>query len=341
MNQLKLAILVTWHEQGQWDLYQELKQTLAQVVIFQPFKLKRSVSDTLRKLAFKLTEFYISFLAFRQHDNFHAVFSWSMRTGIYYGLINRFCNTRPRTIHVLRDLHFNLTRNDIPYRLRRLIFRLALPGIDYFLCTSKKEEEIYCRMFNIERSRICFFPDSPALYLFQQTTTAEKNYIFAYGNSDRDFDTLVKAGRLFAKPIRILSQQYMPAQALPDNIELITRRVSFQELIALTAQARMVVLPLEAYEVAAGQNTMIETMALGRPLIVTANLATTYYARHGESALFFEPQDAAALARHMRYLWQQPESAADLGRQAKIKARACVDDATAIFYKVLEDLGRL
>ena len=109
--------------------------------------------------------------------------------------------------------------------------------------------------------------------------------------------------------------------------------VSEEELIDLILSSRFVVLPLNDYAISAGQNTMIETMALGRPLIVTSNMATIEYATHGDTALFFQAQDVKDLQKQIQFLVQNPKIAEKMGYRAREAIRAFPDKEMAILFK--------
>ncbi len=68
------------------------------------------------------------------------------------------------------------------------------------------------------------------------------------------------------------------------------------ELIRRIGGAACCVVPLRDAVVAAGQNSMFEAMSLGRPLVITENVATVEYATHGENALLCPERDPKALA---------------------------------------------
>ena len=193
-------------------------------------------------------------------------------------------------------------------------------------------------MFGIPSDRICHYPDSPANHLFKNYAVLKKDYIFAYGNSDRDFETLIRACKELPGQVIILSQKYIPALPLPNHIKMIKHEVSEEELIDLILSSRLVVLPLNDYAIAAGQNTMIETMALGRPLIVTSNMATIEYATHGDTVLFFQAQDVKGLQKHIQFLVQNPEIADEMGYRARDAIRAFPEKEMAILYNVIEQV---
>lgn len=336
INRLRLLFLLPWKEEGRWGLYQEILPLAKEFQVLHPYG-EWANNRFGGRVAGKLGEFLVPLIAVSKRRRFDVVMSWSMRIGIVYGVVSRVLKHNS-ILHVMRDFHVNLERKDFGYRLKLLLLKLAIPGIDLFLCTSRQEQLIYARLFNIDRNRLLFFPDFPIASLCNRKPQVTQDYIFAYGNSDRDFDTLVRAAALSQNRLLILSQTYAPKDAVPEHVRLIQERLPMEELLETIGACRLLVLPLQSYWVAAGQNSMLETMALGRPLIVTSNLATLEYAEHRKTAVFVEAGDAAGLAAEIDYFWHHPVEAETMGRQARNHAQQLIKDRLRIFMSVLDRL---
>jgi glycosyltransferase involved in cell wall biosynthesis len=335
LRRLKLLILVSWKEEGKWDLCEPMQNHVGQLEILQPFFFKSAYLSFLNKISVKLSFFYVPLRALFYRKKFDVILSWPMQMGLFYGICNRMGVRPDHARHLLRDFHINLTRTDFAYRLRLILLRLAIKGIDFFLVTSRIEERIYSRMFNIKRERLRFLHEAPPNHYLTQKPIPTQDYILSYGNSDRDFDTLIAASAGMNRRVIILSQNYVSDQSLPEHIELISHRIGADELIELIAAARIVVLPLDDYRIAAGQLGMLETMALGRPLIVTTNMATEEYAVHKETAIFYEAKNERELNRQLRYLWENPKKGDAMGCLAREKSRSFGDMEMTIFYETL------
>ena len=300
--------------------------------ILQPFGLNRFRSLFWNRLTYILSEFYLPLAALMKRDSYDIVMSWSMRLGICYGILNRLFRRSRSPKHIIYDFHIDLTRIDWIYRFRLKLLRFAIPGIDFFFTTSEKEIEIYARLFGIRPDRMAFWPMTPAAYLLKKDISSRGDYLFSYGNSDRDYDMLIQAVKNLPVQTVIVSRTYQPTYPLPSGIVLI-REKPWNELLALIESSRMVILPLKSYKVAAGQTAMLETLALGRPLIVTKNMATVEYAVDEKTALFFDAKDAETLNDHIRYLLDHPDAAETMGQTA----REAVDNNAARRLAVLMD----
>jgi len=334
---LRLLVVVTWKEEGQWYLYRQLKTRFRTVEVLQPGPGMRHVPA----LAGRVMPALLALRAFARRRRFDAVCSWSTPVGVCYGLLNRLAGRRGGPRHILRDFHVNMEREDWRYRLRLGLLRTALPGIDTLLCTSREEAPLYAETFALEPARIRFFPDvPPSQFLAVRTAAAVSDYIFAYGNSDRDFDTLLKAVQGLGHQTIILSQQFAPRRPVPPGVQIVSDRVSMPKIQEIIQAAAVVVVPLEHYRVAAGQNSLLEAMALGRPVIVTENFATREYTVHGRTALLCPAGDAACMAQLLRQVFADRSAAEAMAARARQAASEMLDSQVELFIDSVRDVCR-
>lgn len=336
ISRLKLVILANWKEEGHWSFLHLLKNWVQNVDILQPVSFKHPVSSRLTSISNYLSEFYVPLLASIRRKHFNVVISWQMRIGICYGILKRIVHSQKPPVHIIQDFHIDLTQTRGLYRFNLALLKLAIPGIDYFCCTSTEEEAIYSQMFNIPRSRIVFLPLVESSSNFEEPSRPKKDYIFSFGNSDRDFETLIRAVSNLSIKTYILSQRYQSHIPLPENVSILRDRICEKELIEWIASSRMVVLPLKDYRISAGQISMLEVMALARPLVITENMATKEYAVHQHSALFFKAGSDKELADHIQYLWNHRDSSEQIGQQARQTALKLNDKRLNVFINLLE-----
>jgi glycosyltransferase involved in cell wall biosynthesis len=340
ISQLKLVILANWKDAGSWPFLHHLKSKVHDVDILQPIFFKHPLGSRLNYISNYLSEFYVPLLASIRRKRFDVIVSWQMRLGICYGILKRIMHSQKPPMHIIQDFHIDLTKTRGLYRLNLALLKLAIPGIDYFCCTSTEEETIYSRMFHIPHSRIVFLPlvlpsiESPSR--FEEPRKTQEDYIFSYGKSDRDFDTLIRSVAASNIKTYILSQKYRPKVPVPENVRILREYVSGKEMIQWIASSRMVVFPLKDYRISAGQLSMLEVMALARPLIITENMATKEYAVHKHSALFFDAGNDRELADHIQYFWNHREAAEQIGQQPRQAALQLNDNRIMVFNHLLE-----
>ncbi len=332
----KLLILVNWREKGKWLFLQFLKDKVSCADIMQPVLPTHGKSSLFTYISTYLSEFYMPVMALIRRKHYDVVVSWQMRIGVCYGILKRIVHANDPPLHILQDFHIDLTRTRWLYRFRIALLKLAIPGIDYFCCTSTEEEAIYSRMFGISRDRIKFLPLVESRPCLEVTGSCRQNYIFSYGKSDRDFDTLIRSAARLNIQTYILSSKYKPRVPVPDNVCIIRDFISDKDLIQWIASSRIVVLPLKDYRISAGQISMTEVMALGRPLIITMNMATKEYGVHQQTALFYAAGNDMELTGHILYLWGHPETAEHIGQKARESILNLNNNRLEVFSDLLE-----
>jgi glycosyltransferase involved in cell wall biosynthesis len=96
--------------------------------------------------------------------------------------------------------------------------------------------------------------------------------------------------------------------------------VSRNEVLEHARHARYLVLPSECYE--SSPMVLLEAFACSTPVIASNMGAPAQVVINGRNGLLYTPRDADDLARKARYLWSNPEHAAQLGKQARLDYEA-------------------
>jgi len=325
---LRLCLLVSWPEQGRWRLLQNLRAHVNKADVICPKPAGRKISVTLRCALQALT-------ALPRLGRYNLMVSWSTTQGVWLGLALRFIPRRLRPEHICRDFHFDPTRGDAVYRLRLLLLRLGLPGIDRLWCTSASECAGYAKQLGVDPGRLSFYPDEPHSELVERPRTIPGKYVLAYGNSDRDYRTVLRAAENLDAEVVILTQAYALDGPLPANVRIIRDRLDDEALARLIEEAAIVIVPTAKPELAAGQNVMLEGMSLSRPVVAAANVATVEYSEEGDAALFYKPGDDRELLAKLSALLADPSLAAAMGERGHAAARRLLDSHWEIFLSLV------
>jgi glycosyltransferase involved in cell wall biosynthesis len=152
--------------------------------------------------------------------------------------------------------------------------------------------------------------------------TGAAPYILSVGNDvSRDFDTLARAAATCRAdgtfPATFVIQTTRMVDDPGGALDLRRATISYPELRSLYAAALVVVLPLFDKIHAGGINTLLEAMAMGCPLVVSASRGITDYVTHGENALVVGVNDASAMAEAIASLVGSPAEARRLGDNAR------------------------
>jgi glycosyltransferase involved in cell wall biosynthesis len=325
---LRLCLLVSWPEQGKWRLLQNLRARVNRADVICPKPSGPRMSVALRSA-------WQALVALSRLNRYNLMVSWSTTQGVWLGIALRLIPRALRPEHICRDFHIDPTRSDALYRLRLLLLRLGLPGIDRLWCTSSSECAGYAQRLGVNPERLAFYPDEPHSELVERPRTKPGSYVLAYGNSDRDYGAVLRAAKDLPAEVVILTQAYGLEPPLPANVRVIRDRLDNESLARLIEESAIVIVPTAKPELAAGQNVMLEGMSLSRPVVAAANVATVEYSQEGESAFFYQPGDDRELLAKLSTLLADPGLASAMGCRGYATARRLLDDHWEIFLSLV------
>jgi glycosyltransferase involved in cell wall biosynthesis len=135
----------------------------------------------------------------------------------------------------------------------------------------------------------------------------EKDQICSVGLEWRDYPTLIEAAKSLNCKVKIAagslwskSKNEAERSVLPANIDV--RRYNYPDLRKLYAESKIVVIPLYETDFQPGRTSMLEAMAMGKPVIVTKIAGQTDTAVDGETGLYVSPGDPIDLRKKIRFL---------------------------------------
>ncbi|MFQ5578880.1 MAG: glycosyltransferase family 4 protein, partial [Anaerolineae bacterium] len=146
-------------------------------------------------------------------------------------------------------------------------------------------------------------------------------FILTVGKEQRDYRLLLRAlSGTGIKLVVVASSPWSTSQAkmnqADDNVTVLSH-IPYHQLRTLYAQARLVVVPLFGVDYAAGVNTVLEAMAMAKPLVVSRTKDITDYVTHGETGLCVSPGDVAELKERILSVWERPSALNRLGANAR------------------------
>jgi glycosyltransferase involved in cell wall biosynthesis len=154
------------------------------------------------------------------------------------------------------------------------------------------------------------------------------DYILAVGQEQRDYKTLLQAlAGTGIKLVIVPSSPWSTSKIHTDEIgeTTILGYVSYRELRTLYARARLVVVPLFDVDYAAGNTTLLEAMAMAKPVIVTRISGITDYVVPNETGVYVSPGDAIELRNTILSIWDCPAEHKRLGTNARQMVEECMN----------------
>lgn len=267
---------------------------------FQPFRLVRSLPSGLGVLR-PLLEAGRIWLAARRQHGLTAFVTYGNRTGFALAALQGALSpiVQPRT-HVMFDLLLERRRGGLPGLFDRLKMWAFRQGGVRAVVWGADDGDVFAREYNLPRDRFQFHPYHTTLEGFAYTSV-DDGFIFAGGNNGRDYETLLEAVRDIDYPVRIATTNPQIPRLAAGMPHVTVGGVTPTEFRRLLASCTLLV---EAHPRdfirTAGHQTLLNAMALGKPIVLADVRSAVGYLVSGQEGLVVEAGDAAALAAAVR-----------------------------------------
>jgi hypothetical protein len=160
---------------------------------------------------------------------------------------------------------------------------------------SSAELETFPQAWRIDPSRVVFTPFCYTLTDSElDAQTSDEAYVFAGGDSMRDYGPLLEAAPALGVQVRIASATLAGTDTPPNVCARVVPPGVFSRLLR---RASVVVVPLRSGERSAGQQTYLNAMALGKLVVVSDGPGVRDYVRNRVTGLVIAPNDARALVQ--------------------------------------------
>jgi glycosyltransferase involved in cell wall biosynthesis len=263
---------------------------------------------------------------FRASRGYDAVGTGFERSWWVFAALQGLLRTR-RVPHVMVYISFVLPRGRVRRRLKRLYYRhlfypLMLRHVDRVVVYSRRQIGLYARTLGLPSTRFAHVPYHTTLYDMHCPVT-EGDYVFAGGDFTRDYTSLIEAVRGLSWRLVIAARfrHYFQGIELPPNVEVVT--TTRQGFFDLMAGAGVVAVPLRGGLLhSGGQQTYLNAMLMGKPVVVTDDCGADEYFVHQDSAVLLRPGDVTGLRAAITTLMVDRNRAREMGRRARAAAEA-------------------
>lgn len=233
-------------------------------------------TGNLSELKRYLTYFRVALSTFLKRGNYQVIVGWQQ----FYALIFCFyCSL----FHVKKKnivIAFNFTYKEKKGKFRKVykwfmkmcvnpkyLDGLHVPSANYADCFSKE--------FGFPRDRILVAPFgindcySEFKQLKRPKEYKNREYAFAIGRSNRDFDFLIRAWNEMEFPLIIASDTYKKDKCENRFIE-IHHDITEEESHRWIEHCKCVIIPIENPEICSGDTVLLTSMACGKIVVVTS-----------------------------------------------------------------------
>jgi glycosyltransferase involved in cell wall biosynthesis len=249
-------------------------------------------------------------------------------SGILFAWLQALCPWG-RKPHVMIDCNWYLPGNPLRAWFKGLRLRLAARSVHRFVVWASHELDDYARAFGLSREQLEYVPFHTTLHDYQYEIRND-GYLFAGGNYDRDYATLVEAVRPLDVPVWIATTrpEQLSGTVIPSHVRVEGTTVEgFRQAMAA---ARLVVVPMQRGLLhSGGQQTCLNAMALGKPTIAVGRKWAVDFITDGVNGLIVDYEDPQGLRNAITRVLGNPEEAhamAERGREhaARFTTHRCM-----------------
>lgn len=298
-----------FHEQPQVDVVDI--SSFAWLENFEKNKLRFYIWQTLRVLP-KL-------------HRYDLIVSHGAQSGVVLSLIRRIFKTKAK--HILIDIGSFNSAAETGFALKLMQF--SSKSIDGLIYHTGKQREYYARFFPwlVGKSRFIRFGTDMAFFdpALLEKSDDHGTYMICVGASKRDWDTLVQAYQMLDTKMKLrivgcVQERFCGITGVEQ-----LGHIPIKELISQIHNAAFAVLPLEQYCYSYGQMTLMQQMALGK-CVVAARVNSLVDYVDGETAVLYEPKDAADLAKKLKNVLEDASFRAAVARKGQQYLRTCCNE---------------
>lgn len=212
-------------------------------------------------------------------------------------------------------------------RARRKLwfFKKARKSVTRFLIWSSVQRRIAIEQFGVSPDRIILLKRGID-QLFWRPRDTETDMICSVGMEARDYPTLVEALRYLNIPCHIAAgasrgeifktiERLREIENIPDWVTV--GRKTPTELRSLYARSRFVVVPLMVTDSDNGLTTILESMAMGKPVICSRAEGQKDVIQDGITGIYVPQGDIGAMREAIKSLWNDPERCLKMGKAAR------------------------
>jgi len=226
-------------------------------------------------------------------QKYDVVLTSSSRKGNLYCLFTTIFPWLKKRV-IMCDCLWYVSKNQLAMLIKILQLRLISFSVSKFIVWASHEVTDYSKVFSISIEKFVYIPFHHSLEGFEYKIHND-NFIFSGGDTDRDYYTLIEAVRDLNIPVVIASRRRdLLNLTLPQNVEILP--TSPDDFRKLMASSRMVVIPMQGTHLrSGGQQTFLNAMAMGKPVIVADDLGAKDYITDGTDGLIVPTGNIHAL----------------------------------------------
>lgn len=236
----------------------------------------------------------------------------STQFGNYICLLNYYLFFKKKTI-LFWDSHI-----EPKSAIKKYLARRCFLGCNLATLWSKRQPRTYAQHFNLPEDLFIFIPYKATHSKTEHRTLPTLNYIFAGGNTRRDYKTLSEAVRGTNVTLIISTSRMSIINSIQETSNIIPLTAVEPSYSKLMAASRFVIVPMLPTGIrGAGETNYCNSMWHGKAVITMDDMSAEDYVVEGETGYIVPHGDVALLQKRILHLWNNREKAEQMGAKGQ------------------------
>lgn len=282
----------------------------------------------------RVTGFRGALRLFRKASRYSGIVTCGDFEGLTFAMLQRLTGSR-RPVHVM----FDCLWYGGGY-LKRKWMQYCLQEVDRCVVWASIEVGRYADAYGTEQGKFLFVPHhhTTRQYRFD---IGDDGYVFTGGNWSRDYKFFVDSVRDLTYPCIIATtraEELLAGITVPSHVRIVS--ASHEQFRQLIARSSIVVLPMQADQLhAGGQQTFLNAMLMGKPVILTDPQGGRDYIQDGVNGRLIAYGDKTQLKDAINCLMGDVAVRREMGEAAKRVAMPLTTEACNA--RIWQELQRL
>lgn len=211
-------------------------------------------------------------------------------------------------------------------RVREALARLFYKGMDHMIFFSEKLIQDSLKSEKADPARMSMVHWGADLAFYDSLPRPlQRNGFISTGKELRDYKTLTEAFNNTGLPLTLFTQKQQEGMftdlEIKDNIDLcFGERLMPYEIALLVTKSQCVCICCRQSNYTVGLTTVVEALALGLPILCTRNPQMPMDLEAEGCGIYLEPYDTKGWEQAIRYIYDHPEEAKEMGRKGRLLA---------------------
>ena len=265
--------------------------------------------------------FLVALRLYMKRLDYDCVVLGAGRSDLWFALLQTILPFRRKPTMMIDCLWYE-RQNRFVQLAKKLMMQIADRSVDKYCVWASREIKAYARAFELPEEKFVFVPYHTTLE-GRTVETRDDGYLFAGGDSGRDYETLIRAVTGLPITLHVASMRPESLQRLTTAPNIVFRRYSPDEFLQMMACCTINIVPLTGGLLhSSGQQTFLNSMWMGKPTIVADPAGACDYIEDGTDGILVEPGVPEALRESILRLLSNPGLAQEMGQRAQRKVRA-------------------